>query len=320
MHLSGGASKVRKIKGVTPGGTIGDINVLGVLENRCVTVTAAVKSTVLVLSRSSFEAAITTPKDYAFIQSAAHLQETTVAFDRETFCDLEGFKKLGFDQDYVAALFGQVEHRLLYPGSFVMREGGHGNEMYIISAGQVRMEKDRKPLSSLGDGAMFGELAVLGTDKRRRVTAQCQTPTLIAVLNGDVMNELLDDFPNARKAFHHAYIKSLVGEGLANASDEIRQLNAFYGKVHPLKVSEMVDKGLATEQSLRRPRSAYSGSRPSTARKWTPMKVPSRPSTAMDMSRAGSPLVPSRPGTARDMYRAGSPELLLPRRCQSSCA
>merc|ERR1719456_1020676 len=167
---------------------------------------------------------------------------------------------------------------------------------------------------------MFGELAVLGTDKRRRVTAQCQTPTLIAVLNGDVMNELLDDFPNARKAFHHAYIKSLVGEGLANASDEIRQLNAFYGKVHPLKVSEMVDKGLATEQSLRRPRSAYSGSRPSTARKWTPMKVPSRPSTAMDMSRAGSPLVPSRPGTARDMYRAGSPELLLPRRCQSSCA
>lgn len=302
-------TKRRSLKEVVAGGTVGEINVLGIRGDRCATVTATVQSTLLVLSRESFKAAVTTPKDAAFIESIGDLRGKAAA-DSKEFCYTECFRKLGFAPDFVAALFGYVERRVLYPGHVLMREGGFGNEMYILDAGRLKVEKANKHISTLSDGVSLGELAVLGSDKRWRTTVVCTSPCLVTVLQGDVFNELLEDFPHCRSAFHHAYIKTLVSDGLMNASDEMNKLDKFYGKVHPMNTAALLDhgfggEGLAQVHKMKsRTRSKDVSSRPGTARKYVPMKVPSRPSTAMGIRRE----------------RPISPDFFVDRRCHSSCA
>jgi len=298
-----------KIKGVSPGGTCGDINVLGVSEERVATVTAAVPSTVLVLSRADFKAAVSTPKDAAFVDSTRQLHDKVV-MDSRSFSNLPCFKKLNFSRDYATALFDHVERRLLYPGHVVMREGGFGNEMYIIDAGQMKIEQaslySTRIVATLSDGATVGELAVLGSDKNRRATVVCMTPCVVSILDGDIMNEVLKGYPNSKGAFDAAYVKTLVGDGLTSATDEVHKLNQFYGKVHPLTVEQMVGHGFGgpglAQIHKTRERMKSSSSRPSTARRYVPTKVPSRPSTALGVRSA----------------RCGSPAL-WERQCHSAC-
>ncbi len=61
-----------------------------------------------------------------------------------------------------------------------------GEEMYIIRHGTVQVEKDGKKVVELPSGTVVGELAVLGTDKRRTATVKCQSLCLIRALHGDV--------------------------------------------------------------------------------------------------------------------------------------
>lgn len=296
-EIGEGGEKTRTPQFVSAGATIGDINTLGVLERRSMTVVAAVPSTLLVLSRKSFEAALTAPKDHSFLESMEPVRNKA-AMDRRSFCSSPIFRKLGFTEDFLAALFDRVEQRLLYPGQVLMREGGYGNSMYLLHSGTVSIEKGNKVVASLSDGVALGELAVLGSDKRRRATVLCSTVCLVIVIHGEVLAELLEDLPHCRSTFHHAYIKTLVGDGLTNGlKDEMKQLDTFYGSVHPLTNEEMIRQGfggttfaIMKTNHLRRGSDGPSqrpGSAPS-ARKWVPTKIPSRPSTAAGPRRPQS--------------------------------
>jgi CRP-like cAMP-binding protein len=289
------AAKSRKVKDVMPGGTVGDINVLGILEERNATVNAIAPSTLLVLSRANFCAAVSTSKDQAFVDSTKRLHSRCIE-DRTFFYDSACFRKFAFAPDFVSALYNQVEHRVFYAGHVMMREGGFGNEMYILLSGHWRREKSNKQANTLSDGASVGELAILGSDKRRRATVTCLSLCLVAVIHEDVVSKLLEEFPHCKSAFHHAYIKTLVGDGLSNAHDEIKQLDNFYGRAHPLTAEEMIRHGFGGDafaqmhKNRSRPKSGTLAiSRPSTARRWVPEKIPSRPSTVQGMHRAESP-------------------------------
>jgi len=303
-----GLPKPHKIgRGIMPGGTIGDMNVLGLTELRTMTVIAEVKSTVLILPRDTLEYAASGPKDVAMKEEAKRMQEKLIG-EVDTFCNLPVFQRLGFSRDFVKALFENAERRLLYPGHVLMREGSQGDEMFVLDVGQASIEQGGEIVSTVSDGAPLGELAVLGPDKRRRATVVCTSLSLVTVLKEKVMQQVLEDFPNCRSAFHRAYINTLVRDNLFHADQEIKQLNRFYGKVHPLNTEELIDKGFASTAMVQAHKTAMTAkfkdrSRPSTARKYFPTKVPSRPSTALGV---------------RGMSRGASPEL-WERRCYSSC-
>jgi CRP-like cAMP-binding protein len=166
---------------------------------------------------------------------------------RETFWNLECFKNL--DRDFVVALCDHLEPRLVYPKAVLMRENNYGNEMYILHAGGVRVEKGGRLITTLvsgSGGVVLGDMAVLGSDKRRTATVVCESLCLLYVLHGDVFHEILEYYPNSKRILDHAYISRLVTFEMAKVKDEVAQYDRFYGRAHPMpeaQISEQVYAG-----------------------------------------------------------------------------
>jgi len=303
-HVQGDEWGARKIKGVLPGHTIGELNVLGITNKRCETVTSTMPSTLLILSRQHFNDAVLSPKDVAALEGLSHKQDK-LAMDAESFGKLDCFKMLGFHEDFASALFGNAERRVLYPGTTVIHEGSSQKEMYILHFGRVNVKKVGKHLCHLTDGACFGMLAALGS--QNQATVACDTRCIFTVINGGVLTAMLERFPHCRGAVNHAYVKTLVTHGLTDARQEMKDLDLFYGRVHPLTQEEMIERGLGGEALVRAHQKGLMAkskglpSRPSTARRWPPRKISSRPMSALAYcDRSDSPL-------------------LVDRRCHSSC-
>jgi len=132
-----------------------------------------------------------------------------------------------------------LEPRLYYPGMAVMKEGEMGFEMFIVHAGRVEVLKGSKPVAELGGGVVLGDVAVFGSDKRRTATVKCLEPTMIYVLNGDVVHQTLELYPQTKKIHDHDYIARLLRFELEKVADEVENLENFYGKCHPMPLEEV---------------------------------------------------------------------------------
>lgn len=254
------AAGLTKIGDVCPGEVIGDIGLLGVADVRTVTVVAAQRTVLLTLSQTDFDEVIMNnggPENLPLLEEAHRMQD--VMADFETFCRLDCFKK--HDPDFVMALCTHLEPRLVYPQSVLMRENNYGNEMYILHVGQVNIEKGGKFIVKLNGGVVLGELAVLGSDKRRSATVTCLTLCLVYVLHGDVFHEILEGFPHSKRVFDHAYISRLVNFELAKVQSEVQSYNMFYGKAHPMTSAQLSEKvwGEKQEEESHRPKTGGHG-------------------------------------------------------------
>lgn len=76
------------------------------------------------------------------------------------------------------------EIRRLPEGSILTRQGDHGDELYLLLDGVVRVDVDGKALAELGPGAVLGERALL-EDGRRTSTITALTPLRVAVAARD---------------------------------------------------------------------------------------------------------------------------------------
>uniref|UniRef100_A0A7S2S0X9 Cyclic nucleotide-binding domain-containing protein n=1 Tax=Mucochytrium quahogii TaxID=96639 RepID=A0A7S2S0X9_9STRA len=59
-------------------------------------------------------------------------------------------------------------------GDIIVEQGTPGDEFYIISKGEVKIERDGKFVSTLGEGKYFGEIALL-TSKSRQATVTAES-------------------------------------------------------------------------------------------------------------------------------------------------
>jgi CRP-like cAMP-binding protein len=233
-----------KMAEVAPGGYVGDIGLLGITDTRTVSVTAAQETMVAVIDKASFEEVVAEAGEdqHSIFQDLKGMQG--IMADKETFCELRCFRKL--EQDFVVALFDYLEPRLVYPGTVLMREGNHGNEMYILHSGKVRVDRAGKFITECESGVVLGELAVLGLDNRRTASVTATHVCFIYVLHGDVFKEILQKFPESKKVFDHAYIAKLLRHELEKSKDEKSKLDRFYGSAHPmleLEVQEYLSNG-----------------------------------------------------------------------------
>lgn len=222
-----------------PGGIVGDMGLFGICPVRSFTVTSIQSSMLLILTMAQFNQAVYTaggPVSLSLFRDGREMENLMA--DTESFLELACFKKL--DKDFVRALQDNSEPMLCYPNQCLMKENAHGNEMYILRAGQVRVEKNRKLVVTLGAGVVLGELAVLGTDKRRKATVTCSSLCLIRMLHGAVFNDILNQFPSAKRVFDHAYIARLVSIEMASTGEELRKLDQFYGSATPRTGAQMV--------------------------------------------------------------------------------
>ncbi len=122
----------------------------------------------------------------------------------------------------VAAL---AEARDLPGGAAIFKEGDAGDEMYVVTAGRVRISKmvkgvGEEALSILEGGAYFGEMAMID-EAPRSADAIAHTPCTLAVLRRDALDQLMFVDKELAYVLLWTFVRTLSGR-LREMNDKIQ--------------------------------------------------------------------------------------------------
>lgn len=92
----------------------------------------------------------------------------------------------------------QTARRLFAPGEPIIREGDHGDELFIVLRGQVRVHlgsgKRRREVSRLGPGQFFGEMSLM-TGAMRTASVSAATEVDLMVIGKRAFQPVLETAP-----------------------------------------------------------------------------------------------------------------------------
>ena len=96
------------------------------------------------------------------------------------------------------AELGQLLDEVDIPdGRVITREGDSASEMFVIASGTARVEKDGRPLNTLGPGGVIGEMALISEGKRN-ATVTADGPVKAFVAGHREFHSLMDRYPDFR--------------------------------------------------------------------------------------------------------------------------
>lgn len=113
---------------------------------------------------------------------------------------LERSKLFGqLNQSDLAAILGQARERNYSGGQEIFREGDPGDGLYVVKEGEVEITglvgpDVRHLMSKIGEGEMFGEMAVV-EDKPRSASAMAAKPTAVYFFSRSEMLKLIQQSP-----------------------------------------------------------------------------------------------------------------------------
>ncbi|MCX5704568.1 MAG: cyclic nucleotide-binding domain-containing protein [Candidatus Omnitrophica bacterium] len=93
-----------------------------------------------------------------------------------------------------------TENFIYEQGEVIINKGDEGGEAYIIYSGEVEVfspQEDGKAviLNKLGEGEMFGELALFG-EGFRSASVKANKETLVGVISKEKLYEIIREFPD----------------------------------------------------------------------------------------------------------------------------
>ena len=123
------------------------------------------------------------------------------------------------------------------PGDYICRKGDIGKEMFIIQAGQVQVLgglNKKKVLVILGQGSVFGEIALLGVCGMNKRTADVVSKGFanLFVLQKDDLELVLKDYPDAKQILS-ARARRLMKENDARYKREYQERQQIEENVFP---------------------------------------------------------------------------------------
>ncbi len=89
----------------------------------------------------------------------------------------------------ISSLFEEVEAPA---GSTIIERGEHGDSMYVIVSGSVRIHEGETDIATLARGDIFGELAALAPEPRAADVSATQDSLLLRQ-DSDALYELITD-------------------------------------------------------------------------------------------------------------------------------
>jgi CRP-like cAMP-binding protein len=121
-------------------------------------------------------------------------------------------------QDAFVELVNKLEYHRHVPGQLIIREGDPGRSFYVIVEGKVRIYKqagDKQiTLAHLGEGAFFGEMALLsGAPRTANVVAEEDTEIL--EVTDVVLRDLATKYPQVVSSLKNFYRQRLLNNVMA---------------------------------------------------------------------------------------------------------
>lgn len=143
---------------------------------------------------------------------------------KETLKGLPAFAELNDEELQTVADICKTQNAAAE--EMVFEEGAHGVDLFVIVKGCVKIytritENVDKPLITLKEGGLFGELAVICEDFRT-ASAKALEDTELIVINQDDFEKLIDEHPAAGKKILDVFVK-IIADRLKNTTQLYRQ-------------------------------------------------------------------------------------------------
>jgi len=121
-------------------------------------------------------------------------------------------KSLGIFNDtpenVLADLAPLMQDMELEEGTVIFEEGDHGDSMYIIYSGEIRIYKANATLAILKEKEVFGELSLLDAESRS-ASAKAHTDCYLFKIDQEPFFELMESRPEIARGFIKILCKRL---------------------------------------------------------------------------------------------------------------
>lgn len=120
--------------------------------------------------------------------------------------DIELFRELSMAE--VVKVYGLLTSINIKAGKAIIREGEASNHLFVIVEGSVSVEREGTKIASLGEGAHFGEMALLN-QKPRSATVIAETDCILLQLGRQDFHELMGHEPAIASKFLWKFAQTL---------------------------------------------------------------------------------------------------------------
>ncbi len=125
------------------------------------------------------------------------------------------------DPEAFRALTERIALRRAADGEAVLEQGEAGDSFYVVASGRFRVEKrddsgERVVLSHLGEGAFFGEMALLSGEPRA-ASVLAEGDGELLELRADVLTALCRDHPQVADSLERFYRRRLLANAMATS-------------------------------------------------------------------------------------------------------
>ncbi|WP_257445997.1 cyclic nucleotide-binding domain-containing protein [Archangium lipolyticum] len=119
-------------------------------------------------------------------------------------------------RDAFIALFERCPLRRVPEGATIIEQGTRGDAFYVLCAGRVRVLRrigaEQRELATLGEGAFFGEMALLSGSPRSASVVSASEETQVLELSAPVLADLARRFPPVAKALRRFCRQRLLSD------------------------------------------------------------------------------------------------------------
>jgi CRP-like cAMP-binding protein len=118
----------------------------------------------------------------------------------------------GFTQDQLRLLAFGAETTVLFAGKKLYREDDEADSAYVVVSGEILLYRElgnrRLPVSTVGKGAILGELALIA-DTKRLTSASTATDAEVLRLNRRMFRRILEEYPEVAARLHQRIAEEL---------------------------------------------------------------------------------------------------------------